>query len=789
MREKLYLNNDWKYKNTFNEDMLESSYNYSSFESVRLPHSVVVTPYNYFDEGIYQMVSCYQRSINVPLEWQDKNVLLVLEGVAHYSEVYLNGKLLSKHHCGYPANKVDFSEHLLYGTQNNLVVRADSNETINQPPFGNVIDYMTYGGMYREAYIEVKEKYHIKDVFPKVSLENDVVILESEVLCSKLDKHSLKQELYDLDNNLIRSFEIDLLKHTVEGVKLWDIDNPHLYYLKTILLDGDNKLDERVDRIGFRTCEFREDGFYLNNKKIKLRGLNRHQSYPYVGYAMPKNMQVSDAKILKEELGLNAVRTSHYPQSHHFINACDELGLLVFTEIPGWQHIGNEEWKEYAVKNTKDMVLEYRNHPSIILWGVRINESMDDDNLYLETNKVAHELDSTRQTSGVRFIQKSSLLEDVYAYNDFSHTGNNPGTLSKKNVTPNTKKGYLVSEYNGHMFPTKAFDQEDHRVDHMLRHANVIDSYYKYDDIAGGFGWCMADYNTHKDFGSGDRICYHGVLDMYRNHKLAASVYSSQSDTKDVLEISSTMDIGEHPASVIKEIYAVTNADSINLYKNDKFVKNFTREKSVHKNMPFAPILIDDIIGSLMEEGEGFHHKKAEEVKKILLAANKYGMNNLPFNIKLLAAKCMLFRGLKISDAVSLYGKYISNWGSNVTEYRFDAIKDGKVVNTVMRRPVKKVNFDVTVSHTELIESVTYDVASIRVKVVSQDKTLLPFYQDALKIVTTGPIEIIGPEIINLRGGMGGTYIKTTGEEGVAKVYLMRENDLVFIQEFIVKVK
>ena len=125
-------------------------------------------------------------------------------------------------------------------------------------------------------------------------------------------------------------------------------------------------IDEKIIIFGFRDAQFRKDGFYLNGKKLKIRGLNRHQSYPYVGYAMPKSMQVMDADILKYELGLNAVRTSHYPQSHDFIDRCDELGLLVFTELPGWQYIGNDEWKEQAIKNTEDMVLQYRNHPSII---------------------------------------------------------------------------------------------------------------------------------------------------------------------------------------------------------------------------------------------------------------------------------------------------------------------------------------------------------------------------------------------------------------------------------------
>lgn len=115
---------------------------------------------------------------------------------------------------------------------------------------------------------------------------------------------------------------------------------------------------------------------------IKLVGLNRHQSYPYVGYAMPKSAQVADADFLKYDLGLNIVRTSHYPQSQHFVNRCDEIGLLVFTEIPGWQHLGEKgEWWDITIQYVKEMITQNYNHPSIILWGVRINESIDNDEL------------------------------------------------------------------------------------------------------------------------------------------------------------------------------------------------------------------------------------------------------------------------------------------------------------------------------------------------------------------------------------------------------------------------
>ena len=105
-------------------------------------------------------------------------------------------------------------------------------------------------------------------------------------------------------------------------------------------------IDQYDTRIGFREARFTPEGFHLNGKHLKLRGLNRHQTFPFVGQAMPARVQRRDAWILKKELKCNIVRTSHYPQSPHFLDACDELGLLVFEEIPGWQHIGDQGWKD-----------------------------------------------------------------------------------------------------------------------------------------------------------------------------------------------------------------------------------------------------------------------------------------------------------------------------------------------------------------------------------------------------------------------------------------------------------
>jgi len=773
MRERIYLNRDWEFTTEFTEDLFAKDYA-GETAKVTLPHTVVETPFHYFDESMYQMVSGYRKCF-VPEEvWKEKQVLLTIEAAGHLAEVYLNGTKIKDHFCGYTAFSVDLAPHLIFGEENVLVVKVDSRESINVPPFGKVIDYMTYGGLYREVYLDILDKTCIEDIFVKTRRISAMTYeLSAEIDCLQLKEDEIRVTLLDGAGHHVCTLGRSWQK--VSGITEWSPGNPALYLLRAELIRSGIVVDVLETRFGFREAVFKKDGFYLNGAKFKLRGLNHHQSFAYVGYAMPESMQRYEVEILKKELGVNAVRTSHYPQSRHFINACDEQGLLVFTEIPGWQHIGDDAWKQVAVKNTEEMVLQYRNHPSIILWGVRINESMDDDALYTETNRIAHELDSTRQTSGVRYIQKSSLLEDVYAFNDFSHKGDNEGCLKKKKSTPDKNKGMLISEFNGHMFPTKSFDCEEHLTEHMLRHARVMNAYYKEKDIAGGFGWCMFDYNTHQDFGSGDRICYHGVTDMFRNKKPAGELYYAQQDREPVLNVCSSLEIGEHPGGYVGDVYVTTNADSVRVYKNNRFVKEIKAEDTAFKKMPHGPLKIDEFIGDALITEEGFKKGKAKAVKKVLLAAQKYGMTKLPLSAKRTAAKCILFYGMKISDAVDLYGKYVGDWGGEATVYRFEAVKNGEVVKVVEKSPMKTKHLAVQCSHTELVEKSTYDVAAIRFRMESEKNNLLSFNQDIVTLSAEGPIEVIGPKAVSLRGGMGGTYVKTTGEAGEAKLIVKAE--------------
>ena len=278
--------------------------------------------------------------------------------------------------------------------------------------------------------------------------------------------------------------------------------------------------DEYVARVGFREARFTPDGFFLNGRRLKLRGLNRHQTFPYVGVAMPARVQRRDALILKHELKCNVVRTSHYPQSAHFLDCCDETGLMVFEEIPGWQHIGDEGWKTLACRDVEAMIRRDWNHPSIVLWGVRINESQDDHDFYARTNKSARELDDSRQTGGVRYFFESELLEDVFGMNDF---------LIRSSSARRAILSIFNSEFVGHMFPTKRTDNVERTQEHALRHARVHDMLGADDEFAGGIGG-----DIRLQYPQGVLAGRPGLLPRRFGHipypKPAAGFYKSQCD-------------------------------------------------------------------------------------------------------------------------------------------------------------------------------------------------------------------------------------------------------------------
>ncbi len=763
MRTIIPLNREWLFSK--DDQSFDKDLNLDDFEHVEIPHSAVVIPYNNFDEAVMWGKFTYVRNIIIDDLMLNKHVILRFEGVGHKSDVYVDGTHVLTHEGGYIPFEVDLSTFATSKKEIQIKVIVDTRENPNIPPFGGVVDYLGYGGIYREVSLIVRDHGHISDLFieqygkPSFKVHAYTSIEGGELTLYILDHD---------DNELLKVSQKVTEEHSTFQVNLpechlWDIDDPYLYQARVLYTHHENS-DDLTINFGIREAVFKRDGFYLNQKKIKLQGLNRHQSFPYVGYAMPKRAQIEDADLIKYDLGCNVVRTSHYPQSIHFLNRCDEIGLLVFEEIPGWQHIGDEAWKEQTLKNLDSMIERDRNHPSIVLWGVRINESPDDDPFYMKTNAHAMALDPTRQRGGVRNFGKSHLFEDVYTYNDFSHFGDNRGIEKKEKIAGNVP--YLVTEFNGHMYPTKRFDDEIHRVNHLKRHLRVLDDAYNPNNgVSGAIGWVFSDYNTHKEFGSGDKICYHGVMDMYRIPKIASLAYATQSEYKDILEVTSTMSLGDHEASNLGSIYVMTNLDEVKVYKNDVFIQTYKPDCKHYPNLIHAPIIMDDFIGESLMKNEKMREKDAELTKRVLKAVSKYG-NHLPLMYKLQMLYILKKYKKTYDDAVKLYYTYMTGWGSKHNTYRFEGYRNGELSKVVHQSPVTETDLVLEHDGNDLVLGDTYDVKRYVIKKVDQNNQLLPYAFDALQIEVSGVIELIGPNTLSLIGGAIGFWVKasTKGE-------------------------
>ncbi|WP_457588177.1 glycoside hydrolase family 2 protein [Ensifer canadensis] len=699
-------------------------------ETVRLPHSAVELPYNYFDETDYQKPFTYQKRFDWRAEFEGREVSLVFDAAMADSVVYLNGKQIIAHKDGYTPFEARLTPHLVRG-ENLITVKIDGSENPEIPPFGGQIDYLCYAGIYRDVWLKVTSPISIanvkietpdalaetKSVTARVFLANPQQHALTGTLAAKIRRKGggdVAAASIKVDGNEVMFTFPDLT-----DIELWDIDNPVLYAL-SLKLETQQGEDVVTQRFGFRTALFTPEGFLLNGRSLKLRGLNRHQAFPHTGYAMGRRAQEKDADILKHELACNVVRTSHYPQSKWFIERCDEIGLLVFEEIPGWQHIGGEAWQKESIENVRRMIERDWNHPSIIIWGVRINESQDNHAFYAETNRLARELDPTRQTGGVRFITNSELLEDVYTMNDFilgneELPGNNRGRVVLRDRVETTgitrPIPYMITEYNGHMYPTKRFDQEQRQAEHVTRHLLILNAVAGDRDISGSTGWCMFDYNTHKDFGAGDRICYHGVLDMYRIPKLAAYAYSSQGDPKDnvVLQPVTFWARGERNIGGVLPLIVLTNCDYVEVKFGEWPAKRIYPDRENYPHLPHPPVVLD--LRSVTPEEFG-------------------------------------------------------TWGRVWREGSFTGYVDGKPVKT-LTLPADPVpaTLEVIADDTEL-RAGENDAVRVVVRALDQCGNLLPYFEEPVMLSLEGQGRIIGPSEHTLKGGATGFWVEAGEAKG-----------------------
>lgn len=542
------FNDGWLFGGKYTLGSANQDFDDSRFEHVTLPHTVVPLSWHAWNPVAWEGTWIYRRHFAAAGFPERTRVIAEFDGVMVNATAVLNDHPVATHQGGYLPWTAELTDHLTRD-DNVLSVVVDS-RSLPVPPIANglgpgSVDYLQPGGIYRDVRLLVVPRAYLTDVFalPRDVLTSPALDVQCTIDAAErlTEPATLTVTLMD-GNATVASAQtsVDVPAagtHTarlaltgLDGITLWHPENPRLYTVEATLTSSAGT-HTRARKTGFRAASFREDGFYLNGERLKIFGLDRHQLYPYTGMAMPARVQRKDAEILKYEFNCNMVRCSHYPQSPHFLDACDELGLMVWQEAPGWHHVGDHTWQELVVQNVHDMVLRDRWRPSVIIWGTRLNETDSHPLLYRATRRVARELDPSRPSSGAMAIHSTAgWEEDVFAYDDYNHPREHVQLLPPVPGVP-----YLVTESVGvlrlHPRHFRWNDPPAWLADQAAMHAQAHAQAASDDRYCGLIGWCAFDYGSLQAPGT-DHLKTPGVADTFRVPKPGAAIYQTQADPR-----------------------------------------------------------------------------------------------------------------------------------------------------------------------------------------------------------------------------------------------------------------
>ncbi|MGH3176127.1 MAG: glycoside hydrolase family 2 TIM barrel-domain containing protein, partial [Streptosporangiaceae bacterium] len=549
------MNTNWLFGGRYTAGSEISSYDDGNFAPVTVPHTVVPLSWKDWNYPAWQQVWIYRRHFSgaglLDPHRPGNRILVDFDGVMVNATVSVNDHVVATHQGGY----LPFSAELtgkVTGAGNLLAVVVDS-RCLSVPPVGvgrgpGSVDFFQPGGIYRDVRLRVLPQVFLADLFARPA---DVLGSQPRVdiectLDSAATKHSAGTLLVQLlDGQRRIAAQTVAVKADSPGtstarlsltgfgpVSLWSPDTPRLYTVQATLNFPGIGSHTLSRRIGFREASFRPDGFFLNGKRLQLFGLNRHQLYPYAGMAMGARAQRKDAEILKNEFNCNMVRCSHYPQSPDFLDACDELGLLVWEEAPGWHNVSTmAAWQDAVVRDVRDMVIRDRSRPSVIIWGTRLNECANFPGLWAATRQAARELDGTRPSSGaMAFHEDGTWKEDVFAYNDYG-TEDKTGNVALKPPFPGLP--YMVSEAVGvEAVKPQHFSWTDPPAwlaHQAAMHGQAQSQARSNPGYAGLLAWAGFDYGSLLGPGPYD-IKWAGVADGFRVAKPGAAIYQTQGD-------------------------------------------------------------------------------------------------------------------------------------------------------------------------------------------------------------------------------------------------------------------
>lgn len=412
------INSGWQYS----EDK-------TNWEIVNIPHTWNKDDAFNDERGYRRGLGYYKKQIFVSSEDKDQIFYLKFNAVNQEATVFVNGKKAVNHKGGYTAFNANITSFLNFDAYNLIEVEVDNSHNVNIPPLD--ADFTFYGGIYRDVeLIKVpKQHFSLKDFASEgfyvnyYDVSNEKAGVKVKVLIDNFDKKTethLELKIFDAEGNLFREDHqrlklkanetktIEVNYPDIKNPKLWSPDDPYLYKLQLTLSDKNGTvLDQKESNLGFRWATVDpEKGFFLNGKPIKLIGVNRHQDYKDYGNAVPIELQKQDIHLIKS-MGANVIRFAHYPHNRELYQLCDELGILVWTEIPVINLVSDSEsYFETSLNMQKEHIKQYHNFPSVVMFGY-MNEIFI--RLVFNRNLTDEEKTELKKTS----LKLATQLEDL----------------------------------------------------------------------------------------------------------------------------------------------------------------------------------------------------------------------------------------------------------------------------------------------------------------------------------------------------------------------------------------
>lgn len=630
LRTKQNINADWLYLENPTTDLLAIEKN-QSWDTINLPHSWNNEDVMDMEPGYRRSASWYKKHLNIPIIDPDQKYVLYFEGSNIKTKIFVNGKKAGHHIGGYIGFEIDITKYINEG-KNEILVYVDNGYDPEVIP-SQKSDFFIYGGITRDIWLLTFPKSHIGPIqitTPHVDHKKaSLSILTTIENQDDKDKFKVKATLINPEGQIITSKMITANKNSseirfdqIKNPALWDTKNPNLYTVKLSLIKNGKIIDRTEERVGFRWFEFEENGpFYLNGERLLLRGTHRHEEHAGVGPAMSNKQHRADMESIKE-MGANFVRLAHYPQDPEIYKACDELGLLVWDELPWCRGgLGNDTWKKNTKEMLKEMILQNYNHPSIIIWSLgnemywlpdfENGDDVENMNVFLtELNDLSHALDPTRKTAIRKYYEGADLVDvfspsiwsgwysgsyksyqkaiDTYKkeYKHFIHAEyGGSSQVGRHSENPITGEGVIQSDgWEEAIVQTNVANiaqigdwSENYMVDLFDWHLRISETDPTF---VGNVQWAFKDFGT--PLRPDNDIPYmnqKGLMDRSGKPKDAYYVFKSYwSDQPFTYIESKTWTERQGPKDLARTISVYSNCENVAFYHNGKFMGNKKRD-------------------------------------------------------------------------------------------------------------------------------------------------------------------------------------------------------------------